>query len=64
MAIMSLQDCVDMDCDGPKHALIRDIDGRFVSTHPSEGSIIPFAELRWVIYFFQCIAAHEVLYFT
>lgn len=36
-----------MDCDGPKHALIRDIDGRFVSTYPTEGSIIPFAELRY-----------------
>lgn len=35
-----------MDCDGPKHALIRDIDGRFVSTYPTEGSIIPIAELR------------------
>lgn len=36
-----------MDCDGPKHALIRDNDGRFVGTYPTLGSIIPFAELRW-----------------
>ena len=36
-----------MDCDGPKHALIRDIDGRFVNTFPTQGSVIPFAELRY-----------------
>lgn len=35
-----------MDCDGPKHALIRDMDGSFVSTAPVVGSIVPFAELR------------------
>ena len=35
-----------MDCDGPKHALIRDTDGRFVNTYPTQGSVIPFAELR------------------
>ena len=38
-----------MDCDGPKHALIRDSDGRFINTLPSLGSIIPFAELRLVL---------------
>jgi len=43
---MSMQDCVDMDCDGPKHALVRDIDGHFVGTSPAEGSVVPFAELR------------------
>ena len=37
-----------MDCDGPKHSLVRDIDGRFVGTSPSEGSIVPVAELRYV----------------
>lgn len=35
-----------MDCDGPKHALIRDMDGSFGNTAPIVGSIIPFAELR------------------
>ena len=35
-----------MDCDGPKHALIRDVDGTFVETAPTEGSVVPFAELR------------------
>lgn len=38
-----------MDCDGPKHALVRDIDGTFVSTYPTEGSIIPVAELRYLV---------------
>lgn len=35
-----------MDCDGPKHALIRDLDGTFIGTE-AQGSIVPFAELRW-----------------
>ena len=35
-----------MDCDGPKHSLVRDLDGRFIGTYPSEGSVVPFAELR------------------
>ncbi len=40
-----------MDCDGPKHALIRDIDGRFTSTSSGrEGSIVPVAELRCASY--------------
>ena len=40
------QDCIDMDCDGPKHALIDDRDGTFLGTHPLKGSVAPFAELR------------------
>ena len=40
------QDCIDMDCDGPKHALVRDLDGTFVGTSPLEGSVVPFAEIR------------------
>ena len=35
-----------MDCDGPKHALVRDNDGSFGGTAPIVGSIVPFAELR------------------
>ena len=35
-----------MDCDGPKHSLVRDLDGPFVGTYPVEGSVIPLAELR------------------
>lgn len=38
-----------MDCDGPKHALIRDLDGSFGGTTPSAGSIVPFAELRYIL---------------
>ena len=44
------QDCIDMDCDGPKHSLVRDLDGRFVGTHPTKGSVIPLAELRYYWY--------------
>ena len=40
------KDCIDMDCDGPKHALIDDRDGTFLGTHPLKGSAAPFAELR------------------
>ena len=38
-----------MDCDGPKHALIRDTDGRFVGTSSAgvEGSVVPRAEIRF-----------------
>ena len=39
----SLQDdCVDMDCDGPRQALISDEDGTFLDT---AGSVLPRAEL-------------------
>ena len=41
------QDCIDMDCDGPKHALVRDVDGLFLGSSPTQGSIAPFAELRF-----------------
>ena len=38
-----------MDCDGPKHSLIRDLDGSFLGLAPSEGSVVPRAELRSVM---------------
>ena len=38
-----------MDCDGPKHSLINDIDGRLVGTSGTRGSIIPQAEIRFDI---------------
>ena len=41
------EDCVDMDCDGPKHALIRDIDGTFTNNNNIPTSLIPFAEIRF-----------------
>ena len=40
------KDCIDMDCDGPKHALIDDRDGTLLGTYPLKGSVAPFAELR------------------
>ena len=41
------QDCVDMDCDGPKHSIINDVDGKLVQTTGERGSIIPRAEIRF-----------------
>jgi len=38
-----------MDCDGPKHALVRDVDGSLLGSSPVESSIIPFAELRYSV---------------
>ena len=35
-----------MDCDGPKHALVRDMDGSLLGSTPVESSIVPYAELR------------------
>lgn len=42
-----------MDCDGPKHALIRDADGSFSGSSPALGSIVARAELRYTILLFQ-----------
>ena len=36
-----------MDCDGPKHALVRDMDGSLLGSSPFESSIVPHAELRY-----------------
>ena len=41
------EDCVDMDCDGPKHALVRDIDGTFTNNSDIFTTLIPFAEIRF-----------------
>ena len=41
------EDCVDMDCDGPKHALVRDIDGTFTSNNNISTTLIPVAEIRF-----------------
>lgn len=35
-----------MDCDGPKHSIIRDLDGQFLGSGQI-GSLIPKAELRF-----------------
>ncbi|XP_038070546.1 fibrocystin-L-like isoform X1 [Patiria miniata] len=37
-------DCVDMDCDGMKKAMIRDLDGTFLGT---PGTLIPQSEFEW-----------------
>ena len=41
------EDCVDMDCDGPKHALVKDIDGTFTSNDNILTTLIPLAEIRF-----------------
>ena len=38
-------DCIDMDCDGAKHVLIKDLDGTL--TGASGGSVISKAEYEW-----------------
>ncbi|CAK8682966.1 unnamed protein product [Clavelina lepadiformis] len=38
-------DCVDMECDGMKNALIKDFDGGFIGG--TGGSVIPQAEYGW-----------------
>lgn len=38
-------DCIDMDCDGAKHVLIKDIDGTL--TGISGGSVVSKAEYEW-----------------
>ena len=39
-------DCVDLDCDGLKHVLVRDEDGSFLET-ASARSLVSMAELSW-----------------
>ena len=39
-------DCVDMDCDGLKHILIKDLDGSFTE-QGSPRTLVSFAELEW-----------------
>eukprot|EP00735_Rhodelphis_limneticus_P009645 TRINITY_DN2840_c1_g2::TRINITY_DN2840_c1_g2_i1::g.6132::m.6132 TRINITY_DN2840_c1_g2::TRINITY_DN2840_c1_g2_i1::g.6132 ORF type:complete len:2077 (-),score=567.85,sp/Q86WI1/PKHL1_HUMAN/31.35/0.0,sp/Q86WI1/PKHL1_HUMAN/29.80/3e-30,G8/PF10162.4/8.7e-26,Beta_helix/PF13229.1/3.9,Beta_helix/PF13229.1/2.6,Beta_helix/PF13229.1/0.35,DUF1049/PF06305.6/0.19 TRINITY_DN2840_c1_g2_i1:1087-7215(-) len=43
---VNLADCIDMDCDGPKHVIIVDTDGSLLG-NGSGASIVPFAELRF-----------------
>lgn len=38
-----------MDCDGPKHSIVHDVDGKLVKTSGNRGSIIPEAEIRFDI---------------
>ena len=40
-------DCVDMDCDGLKHVLIKDFDGSFAETNTLT-TIISMAEFQWL----------------
>ena len=47
-----------MDCDGPKHALVRDMDGTLLGSSPVESSIIPYAELRYVPSISKLLYAH------
>ena len=40
-------DCVDMDCDGLKHVLIKDFDGSFTETS-TFATIVSMAEFQWL----------------
>ncbi|KAJ3088845.1 Fibrocystin-L [Quaeritorhiza haematococci] len=39
--------CGDMDCDGPKHSLLMDMDGTFLGTGTGLHAVVPYAELRF-----------------
>ena len=41
---MNPSDCVDMDCDGQKKAMIRDLDGTLLG---SVGTVIAQSEFEW-----------------
>lgn len=45
IAWISPSDCIDMDCDGAKHVLIKDFDGTLTGT--SGGSVISEADYEW-----------------
>ncbi len=46
IAQVNPSDCVDMDCDGYKQMLIKDIGGTFTETG-SDRSLVSFAEFEW-----------------
>lgn len=48
-----------MDCDGPKHALVRDVDGSLLGSSPVESSVVPFAELRCFHSLFHIFISHS-----
>lgn len=45
IAWINPSDCIDMDCDGAKHVLIKDLDGTLSGV--SGGSVISKAEYEW-----------------
>ena len=46
MGSINPSDCVDLDCDGLKHVLVRDMDGTFLG-EGGPRSLISMAELSW-----------------
>lgn len=40
-------DCVDMDCDGLKKGFLKDLDGTFLGTPGTPGTILPESEWQW-----------------
>ena len=46
LAHVNPSDCVDMDCDGHKHTLVKDMDGSFTVTD-SPRTIVAMAEFEW-----------------
>ncbi|XP_002740339.1 fibrocystin-L-like [Saccoglossus kowalevskii] len=44
LAFVNPADCVDMDCDGKKKAIIKDLDGGLLGT---PGTVIPKSEYEW-----------------
>ncbi len=45
LSLVNPADCVDMDCDGMKKALIRDLDGTFLGG--TGGTVVPDSQFEW-----------------
>ena len=50
-------DCVDMDCDGMKKALFKDLDGTFLG---HKGAVIPQSEFEWNANPNRCLGDHRI----
>ena len=46
VSLVNPSDCVDMDCDGLKKVLVKDVDGSFTQTN-NPTDIFSVAEFEW-----------------
>ncbi|XP_052063691.1 fibrocystin-L-like [Mytilus californianus] len=47
LGLINPADCVDMDCDGLKKGFLKDLDGTFLGTPGTPGTILPQSEWEW-----------------